>query len=527
MRDNSTHRPVTRRDFLAAVGTGLVLGPAALSGCGAPAAMPLAAGPTAPPGGTASPAPLYFARFGVDEDLIRRVLAEALGRGGDYADLYFQHDVVNYLGLEDGAVNQAYAQIKLGCGVRVLKGDQTGFAFTEDLGPEALSSAARTAAIVADAAGAPGPEAFTRGTIPNYYPIQVPWAEVTLDRKIPFLEKANAAASAFDKRVIKVRVFVSDTEGRVLVADSAGRIVEDYRPMTTAYCTCVAEDKGRREENYHSFGKRRGFEQYDDALMVRLGETAAQKAVVLFDAAPPPAGEYPVVLAPGLSGILLHEAMGHGFEADFNRKGISVYTGRIGQKVAPEFVTIVDDGTLPNERGSINVDDEGSPTERTVLVENGVLKSYLHDLISAKHFGVRPTGNGRRDCYRFPPVPRMRNTYMPAGASDPEEIVRSVKRGIYAETFTNGQVNIGAGDFSFYLKNGYLIEDGKLGRPVKDANLIGFGPKVLEQVQMVGNDFKLDEGAGMCGKDGQRVPVGMGLPTVKCGGISVGGVNDG
>jgi TldD protein len=526
MHDHSDRRRVTRRDFLTTAGTGLVLGPAVLAGCGAPPPPPAAVAKP-PAGGAAPPAPLYFARFGVDEALIGRVLGEALSRGGDYADLFFQHDVVNYLGLEDGAVNQAYAQVKLGCGVRVLKGDQTGFAFTEDLAPEALAKAARTAAVVADAGAAPAPAAFARATPPSYYPIRIPWSDVTIDRKIPFLEKANAAATAFDKRIVKVRVFVSDTEGRVLVAGSGGGIVEDFRPMTTAYCTCVAEDKGRREENYHSFGKRRGFEQYDDALMVRLGETAAQKAVVLFDAAPPPAGEYPVVLAPGLSGILLHEAMGHGFEADFNRKGISVYTGRIGQKVAPEFVTIVDDGTLANERGSINVDDEGSPTERTVLVENGVLKSYLHDLISAKHFGVRPTGNGRRDCYRFPPVPRMRNTYMPAGASDPEEIVRSVKRGIYAETFTNGQVNIGAGDFSFYLKNGYLIEDGKLGRPVKDANLIGFGPKVLEQVQMVGNDFKLDEGAGMCGKDGQRVPVGMGLPTVKCGGISVGGVNDG
>ena len=233
------------------------------------------------------------------------------------------------------------------------------------------------------------------------------------------------------------------------------------------------------------------------------------------------------MLAPGLSGILLHEAMGHGFEADFNRKGISVYAGRIGQKIAPEFVTIVDDGTLPNGRGSLDVDDEGVVTERTALVENGVLKSYLHDIISANHYKVGSTGNGRRESYRFPPVPRMRNTYMLNGPHAAEEIVKSVQKGIYAETFTNGQVNIGAGDFSFYLKNGYLIEDGKLGRPIKDANLIGFGPKVLEQVQMVGGDLAMDSGGGMCGKDGQRVPVGMGLPTVKCGGISVGGVSDG
>jgi TldD protein len=249
-----------------------------------------------------------------------------------------------------------------------------------------------------------------------------------------------------------------------------------------------------------------------------------RKTLVLFEAAPPPAGEYPVVLASGTSGILLHEAIGHGMEADFNRKGISVYAGKIGERIAPGFVTIVDDGTNPGERGSINVDDEGVESERTVLVENGILTSYMHDRISSAHYKVEPTGNGRRESYQYPPVPRMRNTYMTNGPHHPEEIIKSVKKGILAETFTNGQVNIGSGDFSFYLKNGYLIEDGKLTRPVKDANLIGFGPDVLEKVEMVGNDLEMSVGASTCGKDGQGVPVGMGLPTTKCGGISVGGV---
>jgi TldD protein len=312
-----------------------------------------------------------------------------------------------------------------------------------------------------------------------------------------------------------------------MVANSDGKITEDTQPMTIAYLTCVAQDGKRREENYYSYGKRAGFEYYNDDRMDELATVAAKRTVTLFDAEQPAAGEYPVVLAPGLSGILLHEAIGHGMEADFNRKGKSVYANRIGKPIAPDFVTIIDDGTNPNERGSLNIDDEGNESQRTVLVENGILKSYMHDRISAAHYGVKPTGNGRRESFRYPPVPRMRNTYMVNGNHSPEEIIASVKKGIYAETFTNGQVRIGSGDFSFYLKNGYVIENGKLGRPVKDANLIGFGPEVLENVEMAGNDMELNVGAGMCGKDGQRVPVGMGLPTVKCNGISVGGVNDG
>ena len=523
MQRPKTRGEWTRREFLAtsAAGAGIAVVPGFLIGCGASVKSP------AQPAPDAGPAPVavgYFADFGVDEQVVRRILARAMSRGGDFADLYFQHTLTNYIVLQDGEVNRAYSIVELGCGVRVLKGDQTGFAFTEDLSEESLASAAATAAVVADGAGSEGAGAIRRVDTSEHYAIEVPWTNVGIDSKIPLLDRANRVAMDHDERMIKVQAYMGDTTSRILIATSEGAIVEDYQPMATIGVTCVAEDGGRREENYFSWGQRRGFEALSDgAIADDVAKKAAERTTILFEAEPPPAGEYPIVLSPGLSGILLHEAMGHGFEADFNRKGTSVYSEMIGKRIAPEFVTIVDDGTNPHERGTLNVDDEGSPIQRTVLVENGVLRTYMHDRISARHYGVETTANGRRECYRFPPVPRMRNTYMIDGPHDPEEIVRSVDEGVYAETFTNGQVRIGSGDFSFYLKNGYLIEKGEITRPVKDANLIGFGPKVLENVEMVGNDMALFSGTGMCGKDGQRVPVGFGLPTVKCGAISVGG----
>ncbi len=515
----------TRRDFLttSAAGASLMVMPGFLAGCqkSLPAA---AAGTTSAirslPSSTASG---YFAQFGIDETVVRGVLAQAMSKGGDYADLFFQHRVQNHVLLEDGQVGRATCNIELGCGVRVLKGDQTGFAFTEDLSPAALGRAAQTAASVADGPAVPIAQAVHRVGTPSYYAIEVPWTEVGVDQKIAQLNRCDQVARAVDPRIITVRATMLDNTGHVLLVTSEGRWVEDFQPMTEARVSCVAEADGRREQNQFSFGVRRGFEFYAGERIDELARTAAERTLVLFDASPPPAGEYPVVLAPGIPGILLHEAIGHGMEADFNRKGISVYADRIGQRIAPPDVTIVDDGTNPHERGSINVDDEGLASQRTVLVENGILRSYMHDRISAAHYKIDATANGRRDCYRFPPVPRMRNTYMLNGPHDPQEVIGSVKKGVWAQTITNGQVNIGSGDFSFYLKNGYLIEDGKLTRPVKDANLIGFGPEVLEKVEMVGNDMELFAGAGFCGKDGQRVPVGFGLPTIRCGGISVGG----
>jgi TldD protein len=519
----------TRRDFLlsASVGSGALLFSAVSGGCGGGSTLvPPSSPPPIPPSAPKNEKSEsnYFSQFGIDEAMLNRLLGVALSKGGTFADLFFQHSITNFIGLQDGEVNRAYSEVALGCGIRVLKGSQTGFAFTEDLTEKALNSAAQTAATVADAPTPSLNTAVSRIVPSAYYGMKVPWETVGLEKRIPLLQAANRRASSADPKIQKVQVYMNDKTSRVLIACSDGRMVEDLQPMTTVYVTCVAEDKGRREENYHSYGRRQGFEFYDEVMMIALADKAVAKTLVLFDATPPPPGEYPVVLAPGTSGILLHEAIGHGMEADFNRKGISVYSEKMGKRIAPDFVTIVDDGTCPSERGSINVDDEGILSARTVLVENGILKSYMHDRISAAHYGVSPTGNGRRESYEFPPVPRMRNTYMMNGPHSPEEIIRSVKKGILAETFTNGQVRIGSGDFSFYLKNGRLIEDGKLTRPVKDANLIGFGPSVLEKVEMVGGDFAMSDGASTCGKDGQGVPVGMGLPTVKCGGISIGGV---
>ncbi len=521
MSTQNMSREWTRRRFMITAGTGvgLAMAPGFLSGCGG------ANVGTYPPSVSEARSPIgYFSSFGIDEKVVGDVIGKAMSRGGDFADLYFQHKVTNYLGLQDGEVNRAYTDVDLGCGVRVISGDKTGFAFTEDLSMASLLKAAETAAMVASGPQLPLPKTIHRVSAPSYYEVEIPWTEVGIKRKIPLLEQANSKALAFDKRIIKVQVFLADTVSHLLLATSEGRFVEDVQPMTTAFVTCVAEHNGRREENYGSYGTRSGFEFYTTEKIDELARKAATRTIALFDATQPPPGEYPVVLAPGISGILLHEAIGHGMEADFNRKGISVYADRMGTRIAPEFVTIVDDGTKPHQRGSINIDDEGLASKRTVLVEDGILRSYMHDRISANHYQVEPTSNGRRDCFRFPPVPRMRNTYMLNGPHKPEEIIRSVKKGIYAEQFTNGQVRIGSGDFSFYVKNGYLIEDGKLTQPVKDANLIGFGPNVLENVEMVADDMKMDEGAGTCGKDGQRVPVGMGLPTCKCGGISVGGV---
>jgi len=526
MTTKDNHSPWSRRKFLAtsAAGAGLVIAPSFLGGCGgAPTAMV----PTTPTPKEVVANMGHFQKFGIEETIVKKVLSAALSKGGNFADLFFQHSISNYVGLEDGEVNRAYSTVKLGCGIRVLNGDQTGFAFTEDLTANALIDAAKTASAVANGPARPEIVSIQRGEIPNYYPIEVPFAQIGIDKKIPLLASVNEKARAFDKRIIKVTMYLGDSSSNILLANSDGIFVEDFQPMTTAYCFCVAEDGKRKEENSHSFGSRHGFELYSQEKLDELATVAAKRTITLFDAAQPPAGEYPVVLAPGSSGMLLHEAIGHGMEADFNRKGISVYADRIGKKIAPEFVTILDDGTNLNLRGSINVDDEGLDSKKTVLVENGILKSYMHDKISAKHYGLESTSNGRRESYKYPPVPRMRNTYMLNGSHTPEEIVKSVKKGVYAETFSNGQVRIGSGDFSFYLKNGFLIEDGKLTRPVKDANLIGFGPKVLEEVKMVGNDLKMYNGAGTCGKDGQRVPVGMGLPTVLCHGTSIGGTNNG
>ncbi len=479
----------------------------------------------APQLGPASPPSHYLTHFGVDSGQVRRVMDAALSRGGDHCDVYFEHKVFNYIGVEDKAVNRAYTGVDFGVGIRVVKGDQTGYSFTEEITPKAMEAAAKTAANIADAVGRKGPAEFKPHETPRYYPIEVSWDTVKADRKVPLLAAINDKVFGLDKRLVKCNVHFNDEFRYILIARSDGRLVADFQPMTGTYVTCVAEQNGRREDAFFGLSGRYGMEFYKPETLDRLAREAVRRTVVMFEASKPAAGEMEVVLAPGTSGILLHEAIGHGMEADFNRKKISIFSDRIGKPVAEKFVSIVDDGTNPGLRGTVNVDDEGNPTERTMLVENGILRSYLHDHISAVHYKVKPTGNGRRESFRFAPMPRMRNTYMLPGPHKREEIIRSVKKGLYAEEFTNGEVFIGAGDFTFYVKLGYLIEDGKLSRPVKDINIIGNGPQILKRITMVADDLKHGEGGGTCGKNGQGMPVQMGLPTVKVSAITVGGVN--
>ena len=466
----------------------------------------------------------YYRHFGVDEKIIREVMAAALEKGGDYCDLFFQHRIGKWVGLEDNLVNQAYTNIDFGVGIRVIEGEQTGYSFTEEITPQAMKLAAKTAANIANQSKTQPPEELKLHPTPGYYPIQTLWEDVKVDTKIPYLQKINERMFNNDKRVVKARVSFSDSTTYILIATSDGRVVYDYQPSASLFATCNAEQNGRKEENYFGLRGRRGIEYYTPENVNRIADEVVKKTVALFEAVKPEGGEMEVVLAAGSSGILLHEAIGHGMEADANRKKISIYCDKMNQKIAENFVSIVDDGTLPNQRGSLNIDDEGNDTEKTVLVENGILKSYMCDRISANYYKVKPTGNGRRESFRYSPVPRMRNTYMLNGPHTKEEIIQSVKKGLYAIDFTNGEVRIGAGDFTFYVKTGYLIEDGKLTYPIKDVNIIGNGPQVLSKMVMVANDLGLDESGGTCGKAGQSVPVNDGLPTTKVSSITVGGV---
>ncbi len=530
MSKTTMSESIRRRDFLGGAGIALVSLPVWATGCAsrsqvlAPSAV--GAPPQAHPATVSPPVAarsIYFERFGVDQSLLTRTIDRGLGRGGDFCEIFLQHKVSHWVGLEDGEVNRAYTTVALGAGVRVLKGDTTGYAYTEDLSEAALGAAAATAAAVADGPASSPRVPLKAVAVPNAYPVTMPWSAVGIDQKLPILQQTEKLARARDSRVVKTTIFLADETSRILVANSEGLLIEDDQPMAELHVGCVAEHRGKTETSGQSAASRDGIVFFSPERIQKVAHEAVDFTTILFDAIPPPVGELPVVLASGITGILLHEAIGHGMEADFNRKGISIYADRIGQRIAPEQVTIVDDGTNPRMRGSINIDDEGKPAQRTVLVDKGILRSYLHDRISAQHYKVSSTGSGRRESYKFPVVPRMRNTYMLNGPRKPEEIIASVKKGLYAELFWNGQVDIGAGDFTFYLKHGRLIENGKLGAVVKDANLIGSGPKVLERIDMVADDLTLFSGAGYCGKDWQRVPVGFGLPTVRAGGISIGG----
>jgi TldD protein len=479
----------------------------------------------ATPGGRSANLNSYLSHFGVDEKIILDILSTGLERGGDFCDVFFQHKISNWIGLEDNIVNKAYTDVDFGVGIRVLKGNQTGFSFTEEISPEAMKKAANTAANIANDKSTMPPAEFIPGPNNNFYPIKTLWEDISIDKKVPVLQQINDSVVAKDERVIKSTVWFNDTSSYILVANSDGTIAFDYQPMTYVSASCTAEDNGRRENNSFSLSGRQGMEFITQDNIERIASEAVRRTINLFDAEKPEAGEMEVVLAAGSSGILLHEAIGHGMEADFNRKEISIFADKINKPVAEKFVTIVDNGTNPNIRGSINIDDEGNSSQETYLVENGILTTYLHDRISSEHYNVKPTGNGRRQSFRYPPMPRMRNTYMLPGPHTKNEIIKSVKKGLYAESFTNGQVYIGAGDFTFYVKSGFIIEDGKLTKPVKDVNIIGNGPDVLKKIVMVGNDLKLAEGGWTCGKNGQSVPVSQGLPTIKVSSITVGGVS--
>ena len=504
---------MSRRDFVKVTGTGLAL--ATLPGF-------IRSGFAKDNPGD-NPYAFYFQRFGIDEDMIRKVMAEALHYGGDYCDLFFQNKLSNSIRLQDNIVNSASTNVSLGVGIRVLKGDQTGFSFTEDISLESMKAAARTAAGIASGSPKQVPEAFNATKLRNYYDTEVSWEDVGVKEKVEMLQAINDDVFKEDPRVVKASVNFSDSENYILIVNSEGGLATDYQPMLRISVGCTAEEDGRRENNYFDYSARDDIRFLTPERLKRLPREAVARTVKLFEAISPQAGELPVVLSAGSSGILLHEAIGHGMEADFNRQGISVFSEMIDKKVAEPFVNIVDSGLNPNVRGSINVDDEGTPSQETMLVEDGVLRSYLHDRISANHYGVDPTGSGRRESFKHYPMPRMRNTYMTNGPHTFDEMVATVDYGIVAEQFTNGQVNIGPGDFTFYVKAGHLIENGKITAPIKDVNIIGNGPEVLGRITMVANDMKMAEGGWTCGKNGQGVPASMGMPSVLVSAITVGG----
>ena len=504
---------MSRRDFVKVTGTGLAL--ATLPGFIRTGFAGVGAGD--------NPYSFYFQRFGIDEDMIRKVMAEALHYGGDYCDLFFQNELSNSIRLQDNIVNSASTNVTLGVGIRVLNGNQTGYSFTEDISLASMKAAARTAAGIASGSAKAAPQTFNATKLMSYYETKISYEDVGVKDKVDMLQAINDDVFKQDPRVVKASVNFSDSENYILVVNSEGGLASDYQPMLRISVGCTAEEDGKRENNYFDYSVRDDISFLTPERLKRLPREAVARTVKLFEAQSPPAGEMPVVLAAGSSGILLHEAIGHGMEADFNRQGISVFSDMINKKVAEDFVTIVDNGTNPHIRGSINVDDEGHPSEETLLVEDGVLRSYIHDRISAKHYGVAPTGSGRRESFKHFPLPRMRNTYMKNGPHSFDEIIANVKYGIVAEQFTNGQVNIGPGDFTFYVKAGSLIENGKITGLIKDVNIIGNGPEVLSRVTMVANDMEMAEGGWTCGKSGQSVPVSMGLPSVLVSSITVGG----
>ena len=465
----------------------------------------------------------FFETLGLSERLLERCLGEALSAGGDFADLYFEAVTSTSLGMDEGIVKTAAQGVSVGCGVRVLSGERTGFAYTDDLSAERLLKAARTAALIASGPQTTRVAGFQETRTPQLYPIAGS-SDAEISAKLELIARADRAARAFDPRIVQVRAGLSDELRRILVAASDGTFASDTQPLARLNVAVIAKDEHNTARGSSGGGGRVTLDFFTGAKSPEHFATeAARTALLQLGAVAAPAGEMEVVLGPGWPGVLLHEAVGHGLEADFNRKKTSAFAGLIGQQVASSKVTVVDNGTMPGRRGSLNVDDEGNPTQETVLIENGILRGYLSDKLSARLMGMPNTGSGRRESYQAIPMPRMTNTYMLAGEDDPGDIIRSVKRGLYAVNFGGGQVDITNGKFVFSASEAYLIEDGKVTAPVKGATLIGNRPESLKYVSMVGNDLALDEGIGTCGKNGQSVPVGVGMPTVKLDRMTVGG----
>lgn len=469
----------------------------------------------------------YMSFFGVTQENLKELISIALSKGGEYADLFFEHSVINELTLRDGEVNAAGTHVDYGVGIRVVKGEKTGYAYSEITTMPLMRKAALTAAQIAQEQTASYhiPDNIKILEKENLYPIGKNWEETGIEYKIPYLQRLNEKIFSKEGRTVKVIGKIADSNTLVLFYNSLGEAFTDERPMINVVANCVMEDgKGRSETGGVSRSYRMGFEMLTEELMEEIATELVSKTAFLFEASQPKGGAMPVVMGAGGSGILLHEAVGHAFEADFNRKGTSIFSEMMGKQICNRNINIVDDGTIAANRGSCNCDDEGIPGQKTYLVKDGILNSYLHDRISAKYYGVSPTGNGRRESFRFMPIPRMRATYMENGNISEEELIAQVKKGIYVDNFSNGQVQIGAGDFTFYVKSGYLIEKGKLTQPIKDVNIIGNGPKALEDIIDVANNGRMENATWTCGK-GQYVPVSCGMPSILVKKLIVGGSN--
>jgi len=473
----------------------------------------------------------FLEAYNLNEGALRSALGTALTGNIDYSDIYFEHRTFEAVSLEEGIVKKANRVLSQGVGVRAVQGDKTGYAHSDEIDLNQLEASAKAARVIADGSGDTPSVSLTPARTQNLYPVASPATETPIVDKAALLQRADRVARDIDPRIQEVHASFATEVKTVAILTSDGEMVGDERPLCRMNVTCIAAEGNNRQVGSAGGGGRVGFdwffERSEDAeeRFLYWVREAARKSLLLLDADPAPAGTFPVVLGPGWPGVLLHEAIGHPLEGDFNRKGTSAFAGLMGKEVASPLCTVVDDGTIAGRRGSLNVDDEGTPTQRNVLIQDGILVGYLHDKLNARLMGMAPTGNGRRESYGHIPMPRMTNTFMLAGESAPEDIIGSVDRGIYAVNFGGGQVDTTSGKFVFSMNEAYLIENGEITRPVKGATLIGSGPDVLKKVSMVGNDLKMDQGVGTCGKDGQSVPVGLGLPTVLVDGITVGGTS--